>query len=182
MTTGHVYIAISLDGFVARSDHTLDWLDKQQAEGEEHGYEAFVEGVDGIVMGRGSYETVRGFDIDWPYDKPVVVMSKTLTDADLPPELVGKVRFVDQDPPELMRSLQAQGWSRAYVDGGKVVQSFMRCGLIEDLWLTIIPILIGDGVSLFGELDRDVDLELLGSEGFPSGLLQARYRIVRDPA
>ena len=176
MTTGHVFIATSLDGCVARADHRLDWLTKQPTDGDDLGYDAFMDSVDGIVMGRGSYETVLSFG-EWPYAKPVVVMSRTLSQADIPAELQGKVRLVDLDPPQLMASLHEDGWSRAHVDGGKVVQSFVRCGLIEDFVLTTIPVLIGEGIRLFGEIDMDVDLDLISVESFPSGLVQSRYRV-----
>ncbi|UCH24950.1 MAG: dihydrofolate reductase family protein [Trueperaceae bacterium] len=179
-TSGHVYIAVSLDGFVARSDRTIDWLTKQETEGEEHGYAAFVESMDGIVMGRGSFETVLGFGGNWPYQKPVVVMSGTLTAGDVPDELIGRVRLSDLDPVEQMRALRREGWRRAYVDGGGLVQAFVRLGLIEDFVLTTIPILIGDGIRLFGELDGDLDLELLGVTPYPSGLVQSHYRVRRE--
>lgn len=178
MTSGHVYIATSLDGFVARKNHQLDWLMKHETPGEDLGYDAFMASVDGLVMGRGSYETVLGFG-QWPYEKPVVVMSKTLSAADLPPELEGKVRFSELDPPELMQSLEAQGWSRAYIDGGKLVQSFIRCGLIEDVILTTIPILIGEGLPLFGPVESDIDLELLSSTPFKCGFVQTHYRVAK---
>jgi dihydrofolate reductase len=182
MTTGHVYIATSLDGFVARRDHRLDWLMKHPTDGEDHGYDDFIESVDGIVMGRGTYETVLAFE-KWPYTKPVVVMSKALSQADsVPPCLEGKVRLVRLDPPDLMRSLHEEGWSRAYVDGGKVVQSFLRCGLIEDVVITTVPTLIGDGRRLFGDIDRDIDLELIGVTPFESGLVQTRCRVLRGVA
>jgi len=176
MTTGHVFIATTLDGFVARKDHQLDWLMKQKTQGEDHGYDEFMAGVDGIVMGRGSYENVLTFG-EWPYKKPVVVMSKSLSSDDIPSALREKVRLTNLDPPELMRSLHDDGWSRAYIDGGKVVQSFIRCGLIESFVLTTVPILIGEGLALFGEIEGDIDLELVSVKSFPSGLVTSRYRI-----
>jgi len=177
MTTGHVFIATSLDGFVARVNHELDWLMKQNTEGEDHGYEEFMDSVDGIVMGRGSYRTVLSFG-EWPYKKPVIVMSKSLSDHDIPASLRDRVQLTALDPPEVMRWLQEQGWSRAYIDGAKVVQSFIREGLIEDIVLTTIPILIGEGLSLFGGVDADVDLELSSVRSFESGLVQRRYRLL----
>jgi len=176
VATGHVFIATSLDGFVAREDHALDWLTKQPTDGEDHGYDAFFASVDGLVMGRGSFETVLAFD-EWPYPKPVVVMTKTLVQKDVPAQLQGKVELSTLEPAELMQMLARRGWSRVYVDGGKVVQSFLRCGLIEDLIVTTVPILIGAGARLFGSLDQDVDLELRGSKSFDSGLVQSRYTI-----
>lgn len=179
MVSGHVYIATSLDGFVARRNHALDWLMKQGTAGEDHGYEAFLDTVDGIVMGKGSFMNVLRLG-PWPYRKPVVVMSQSLTQDDLPPHLEGKVRLDRSGPLAVMEQLAEAGWSRAYVDGGALVQSFLKDGLIHDIVLTIVPILIGDGISLFGDLGRDLDLELLGAQSYDSGLLQTRYRIVRD--
>ena len=179
MPTGHVFMALSLDGFVARPDHQIDWLTKQETGDEDLGYDAFIEPIDGLVMGRGSYENVLTFG-DWPYTKPVVVMSKTLEESHIPAELKDKVRLTRLDPPELMESLQSQGWSRVYVDGGKIVQSFIRCGLIDDLVLTTIPILIGDGLRLFGDIEKDIDLQMVDSKFFTCGLVQTHYRIVRQ--
>lgn len=176
MTTGHVFIATSLDGFVARRSGELDWLMKQRTDGEDHGYESFVESVDGLVMGRGSFLNVLTLG-PWPYEKPVVVMSRSLSPGDIPPEVADRVTLTKLDPTQLMRELDAQGWSRAYIDGGKVVQSFFRAGLISDISLTRIPILIGDGLPLFGALDHDVDLEHVDTQTFPSGLVTSRYRV-----
>lgn len=178
MTTGHVFMAMSLDGFVARADHSLDWLMKQDTTGEDLGFERFNESIDGLVMGSGSFRTVLSFD-EWPYDKPVVVMSKSLGQDAIPDALRDKVRLTRLEPAELMASLSDEGWNRAYVDGGKVVQSFIRAGLVDDMVVTIIPILLGDGVRLFGEIDSDIDLELVSSASFPSGLVQSHYRLLQ---
>ncbi len=175
MVSGHVFIATSLDGFVARKNHSLDWLMKQPATGEDYGYETFLSGVDGLVMGRGSYETVLGFD-NWPYSKPVVVMSASLTDEDVPEGLKDKVRITDSSPTRILQELSELGWKRAYVDGGRVVGAFIRERLIEDIILTQVPILLGKGLRLFGELDQDADLELLSSRSFKSGMVQSHYR------
>lgn len=176
MTTGHVFIAASLDGYIARRDHQLDWLLKYDTKGEDHGYDRFIDSVDGLVMGRRSYEQVLNFP-EWPYPKPVVVMSKTLVPGDVPERVKDKIRLTTLEPADLMRSLGEEGWSRAYVDGGSVIQSFVRCGLIEDFVLTTIPILIGNGVRLFGEVDRDIDLELTDTKSFRSGFVQTHYRV-----
>lgn len=188
MTTGHVYIATSLDGFVARSDHSLDWLTKQPtSEGQgDMGYAAFMASVDGLVMGRGSFTNLLGLldlgpegDAEaWPYKKPVVVVSRSLKAGDVPAALRERVRIVDLEPAALMDHLAEQGWSRAYVDGGLLVQSFLRAGLIEDMILTTIPILIGVGKRLFGELPGDIDLELVRSEAFENGMVQSHYRLL----
>jgi len=176
MPTGHAFMAMSLDGFVARKDHSLDWLLKQRTDGEEHGYAEFLAGVDGLVMGSGSFRTCLSFD-SWPYDKPVIVLSQSMTNADVPDELRGSVRISPLSPDQVMASLGREGWARVYVDGGKIIQSFMRAGLISDLTVTIVPILIGEGMRMFGETGRDIDLELLATTPFPSGLVSLTYRV-----
>lgn len=179
MTTGHIFMAMSLDGFVARENHGLDWLLKQKTEGEDHGHEAFMETVDGLVVGSGSFRTMLTFDT-WPYDKPVIVLSRTLKPDDIPKELRGNVRIRDQSPNEIMETLSDEGWKRAYIDGGKIVQSFMRAGLIADMTVTLVPILIGAGKRMFGPLNADVDLQLLQSRSFPSGLITSKYKVRRS--
>ena len=176
MTTGHVYIAASLDGFIARPDGDLDWLMKQPTEGENFGYEAFMESVDGLVMGRGTYEKVLTFG-DWPYAKPVVVLSRTLAPEDLRGDLEGRVRVSNAPPKQAMDDLEAEGWKRAYVDGGRVIQSFLREGLIADVVLTRVPILLGTGIPLFGPLERDIDLKHLETRAFASGLIRSHYEV-----
>ena len=176
MTTGHVFIATSLDGFVARPDHSLDWLMARDDGDEDQGYEAFIAEMDGLIMGRASYETVLGFG-DWPYTKPVVVLSRSLTQADLPDALQGKVTISSAAPEQTMADRAEQGWRKAYVDGGQVVQSFLRAGLIAELTITTIPVLIGEGRSLFGPLDRDIELQLCESRAFACGYVQTRYKV-----
>lgn len=179
MTSGHIFMAMSLDGFVARENFDLDWLMKQKTEGEDHGYDAFMASVDGLVMGSGSFRTVLGFDA-WPYEKPVVVLSNTLGNDDIPDDLRGKVRISSLTPRELMADLSEQGWTRAYVDGGKIIQSFLRAGLIKEMTVTIVPILIGQGKRMFGPLEADIDLRLLETKSFESGLVSSRYAVC-DP-
>ena len=180
MTTGHVFMAMSLDGFVARPDDRLDWLAKQDSRGEDHGFEAFSASIDGIILGRGSFLNVLTFG-QWPYEKPVVVMSRSLGASDIPENLRDKVSLSTLEPAGLMASLAARGWNRAYVDGGLVVQSFIRSGLVDDICVTIVPILIGSGKRLFGTLAGDVDLDLTGSRAFKSGMVQNTYRLAAAP-
>ena len=176
MTTGHVFIATSLDGYVAREDHQIDWLIKYDSNGEDHGYDAFIADKDCLVMGRGSYETVRGFS-EWPYNIPVIVMSKSLSQNDIPIELKDKIEISTSSPAELMQALENRGWKKAYIDGGKLVQSFIREGFVTDLCITTIPILIGNGISLFGHINADIDLELKNSQSFQTGMVQSLYAI-----
>jgi dihydrofolate reductase len=146
------------------------------AESGDYGYAAFMETVDGIVMGRGSYEKVLSFD-EWPYAKPVVVMSRSLAEGDIPARLAGKVRISDLEPRALMDALAEEGWEGAYIDGGKLIQSFLREGLISDFTLSRIPVLLGSGIPLFGPLDADIKLQHVETSAYGSGLVQSRYRI-----
>ncbi len=176
MTTAHVFIAMSLDGFIARHDGDIDWLLQRDDPAEDHGYLSFIADKDVIVMGRGTYEKALSFDT-WPYDRPVVVLSKQLAGVPVPQELKGKVQFSGAAPKDVIAALAEQNLHRAYVDGGQVVQSFLRDGLIADMVITTIPVLIGSGRPLFGELCQDIDLKLVSSRSFPSGLVQSTYRV-----
>ncbi len=176
MPTGHVFIATSLDGFIARKDGSLDWLISSAHDREDHGYDAFMRDIDAIIMGRGTYEAVLTFD-SWPYEKPVLVLSRQLAGTEPPEALRGRLTFSDLSPSAAMNDLGQRGASRVYVDGGQIVQSFLREGLVADIVVSRVPVLIGTGRSLFGTLDRDIKLNHLGTTSFPSGLVQSRYRV-----
>jgi dihydrofolate reductase len=174
--TAHVFIAVSLDGFIARNDGDIDWLLQRDDPAEDHGYTAFIADKDMILMGRGSYEKVLTFDT-WPYDLPVLVLSKRLANEPVPEALQGKVRFSSLAPKDAIENLAAQNVRRVYVDGGQLVQSFLRDGLLTDMVITTVPVLLGSGRPLFGVLTQDIDLELISSRTFPSGLVQSAYRL-----
>lgn len=176
MITGHVFIATSLDGFIARQDGDIGWLLERDDPTEDHGYERFIADIDVIVMGRGTYEAIRHLS-PWPYDRPVLLLSATLRQADLPPEHAGKLRITDQSPQAAMAMLAAEGYRRAYIDGGRVIQSFLRAGLIADLVITRVPVLLGQGRSLFGASGPEIALVHEQTESFASGLVQSRYRV-----
>ncbi|MCC2956089.1 dihydrofolate reductase family protein [Massilia sp. IC2-477] len=178
MITGHIFIATSLDGYIARPDGDIGWLLQRDDPSEDHGYDEFIADKDCIVMGRGSYEKALGFD-PWPYDRPVLVLSRRLAGTAVPAALEGRVSFSDATPQQAMAQLAAQGVRRVYVDGGQLVQSFIRAGLVEDVVLSTVPVLIGAGCPLFGALARDVALALVASRSFPSGLVQSTYRFLR---
>ena len=148
MTTGHVFIATSLDGFIARPDGGLDWLEQANAAGEDHGYEAFVAGIDGLVMGRATFEVALGFT-PWPYDKPIIVLSATLEETGIPARLRDQVSIA-RSVAEARADAARRGWRRAYVDGGATIRSFLRAGAIADMVITRIPVLLRSGLPLFG--------------------------------
>lgn len=177
MISAHIFIATSLDGYIARLDGGIDWLIARDAPGEDHGYHDFIADKDLIVMGRGSYEKAQEFT-PWPYDRPVLVLSRQLAGTPVPDALQGKLRFSDASPAEAMADLARQGVRRVYLDGGQLVQSFIRAGLVEDMVITTVPVLIGAGRPLFGTLPRDCGLALVASRSFPSGLVQSTYRFL----
>lgn len=175
MSTAHVFIGTSLDGFIAKPDGDIAWLLERSDLAEDHGYMAFIADKDAVVMGRGTYEKVLTFDV-WPYQLPVVVLSRQLADTSVPEHLQGKVRFSRQTPEQLMEQLAAENLQRIYVDGGQLIQSFWRAGLVHEMILSTMPVLIGEGRRLFGDVNQDMDWRLLSSQSFPSGLVQSRYQ------
>ena len=172
---GSVFIATSLDGFIARPDGALDWL--PGADGtplpEDHGYDAFIATVDVIVIGRGTFETVRAMPA-WPYGAMPV---RVLTSHPLPPGLPPTARAMSGAPPDVFAALAREGFRHAYVDGGKTIQDFLRAGLIHEMTITRIPVLLGQGIPLFGELAADVEFEHVKTRAFAGGLVQSTYRL-----
>jgi dihydrofolate reductase len=173
-----VFVATSLDGFISREDGRIDWLEAANATvpaGEDCGYAAFFATVDALVMGRGTFETALAFP-EWPYGaKPVFVVSRTLTQ--LPESTPATVSLSDEPPTELVARLHAEGFRHLYVDGGRTIQAFLSAGLIDELTITVIPVLLGAGRPLFGPLWADVALELVASRSYPFGFVQNRYRV-----
>jgi dihydrofolate reductase len=167
-----VFIGTSVDGFIARPDGALDFL--PEGGGEPHGYEEFYAGIDALVIGRGTFETVRGFDT-WPYDdKPVFVLgSRELDLAGIP----GAIEQLAGEPAEIVARLNASGLRNLYIDGGITIQRFLRAGLIDRLIITRDPVLIGAGIPLFGSLPHDVPLRPIATRQFASGLVQTEYRL-----
>lgn len=175
MITGHVFIATSLDGFIARADGGIDWLDGANAAGEDHGYDRFIAGMDGIVMGHATFRLAAGFD-PWPYDLPVLVLSRTCEPDSLPHALAGKVSIVRSVSAALDIAAQ-RGWQRLYIDGGQTIRAFLDAGIVRDMILTRVPVLLGTGLPLFGDVAADIPLRHLGTRSFPSGLVQSHYQL-----
>jgi dihydrofolate reductase len=178
-----VFIATSLDGFIARTDGRIDWLDAANARvppGEDCGYGAFIATVDALVMGRKTYESVLAFD-PWPYgDLPVVAQSRQM--LDIPPQLAPTVSTSAEAPAELAERLGAAGARHLYIDGGETIRRFLAAGLIDEMTITTIPVLIGEGRPLFGGPAADRPLELIASRAWPFGFVQSHYRVVRGAA
>jgi dihydrofolate reductase len=173
-----VFIATSLDGFIAREDGEIDWLPsgEEGSEGDDHGYSTFIAGVDALVMGRHTYEKVLSFGF-WPYEElPVVVLTSVA--ADSLPRPAPTVKFMNGAPREVVESLGARGLHHLYVDGGITIRSFLEAGLIGRIILTRVPVLLGSGIPLFGPIGRDIHLRHLQTRAFPNGLVQSEYEVV----
>jgi len=165
-----VFVGTSLDGFIARLDGRLDWL--PVGGGEPHGYDEFIATVDAHVIGRKTYETVLGFG-KWAYgDKPVFVLS-TREIAAFPSDAV--VEHLSGEPDKIMSLLSARGIGHVYVDGGITIQRFLRADLIDRFTITRVPVLIGDGIPLFGPLDNDISLTHVATRQYQSGLVTSEY-------
>jgi len=171
--TVSVFIGTSLDGFIARTNGDLDFLPPDG--GEPHGYNEFIATVDAIVIGRKTFETVLAYPA-WPYgDKRVVVLSSR--PVDLSAVRGGVVEQMAGPPAEIVSKLAARGAHHLYVDGGITIQGFLRAGLIQRLIITRVPVLIGDGVPLFGTLPRDIRLRHIATRHYPSGLVCSEYHV-----
>lgn len=184
-----VYIATSLDGFIAREDGALDWLPGTQEyaqsadenskylqlENEDYGYQEFIDSVDALVIGRGTYESVLAMG-QWFYgDKRVIVLSSTL--SQLADHLPKSVELRSGSVTEIAKELEESGVKHVYVDGGKTIQAFLRVGLIDEMILTRIPVLLGSGIPLFGPLDKDVYLEHVETRSFANSFVQSKYKV-----
>jgi len=171
--TVSVFIGTSVDGFIARRDGALDFL--PEGGGEPHGYNEFIASVDALVIGRKTFETVLAFP-DWPYgSKRVVVLSSQ--PLDLSGARGATVEQMSGAPAEIVAKLAASGARNLYIDGGVTIQRFLRAGLIQRLIITRVPVLIGEGISLFGSLPGDVRLRHVATQHYPSGLVKTEYRI-----
>ena len=171
-----VFIATSVDGFIARSDGELDWLGAPPEEGaEDYGYKKFMDTVDVLVMGRNTYGKVLSFG-EWPYGtKSVIVLSHH--SVQIPEQIAKFVEAMSCSPIELVNLLTKRGAEHLYINGGRTIQGFLDAGLIQRLIITRIPVLIGDGIPLFGPLQRDVGLRHIETRVFPGGLEQSEYEV-----
>ena len=176
-----VYIATSLDGFIARRDGSIDWLPSGEGAGDQdYGYADFIRSVDAIVMGRGPYETVLSFGA-WPYgEMPVVVL--THQQLEIPESIAGMVSVMSAPPGDVVQHLAGLGYQHLYIDGGRTIQGFLSEGIIDQIIITRVPVLIGDGLPLFGALPGDIRLEHLQTRQFDNGLVQSSYRVIKDQA
>ncbi|HEX4153589.1 MAG TPA: dihydrofolate reductase family protein [Steroidobacteraceae bacterium] len=166
------FVGTSLDGFLARKDGALDFL--PPGGGEPHGYDEFIASVDALIIGRHTYETVLGFE-SWPYgEKQVFVLSSR---ALAPAPKGARVERMSGDARDIVSRLTDRGFQHAYVDGGITIQEFLRHGLIQRLTITRVPVLIGEGIPLFGPIARDISLKHIATRQYQSGLVRSEYEV-----
>jgi dihydrofolate reductase len=168
-----VFVGTSLDGFIARQNGQYDFL--PAGGGEPHGYDEFIANVDTILIGRNTFEVVLKLPT-WPYrDKRVVVLSHCPLDSS---GITERVEQMSGDPTQIAQELAATGAEHVYVDGGIVVQEFLRAGLIHHITITRVPVLIGEGIPLFGSVLRDIRLLHIGTRQYKSGLVTSEYGVM----
>jgi dihydrofolate reductase len=170
--TGAVFIATSVDGYIARTDGTIDWLLSRSENLGDTGYDAFIATTDAIVMGRKTYEIGCSFD-QWPYEgqRVLVVSSQLEIGTD---NRVSVHRSID----EVLAAAQLEGVTHVYADGGRLITGFLQRGLITELTITTVPVILGSGLPLFGFIDHDVSLDHLRTTSLGSGVVQSVYRVV----
>ncbi len=171
-----VYIGSSLDGFIARKDGDINWLTQFANDEAINTYKEFMSRIDAIVIGRGTFEKVLTFP-SWPYEKKVFVLSTSIKEV---PDIVReKVTVLSMKPGELLNYLSAKGFSGIYVDGGKVIQDFLKEDLIDELIISKVPVLIGSGIPLFGYLNNDLQFKHIRTEVNSNGLVRSFYERTR---
>lgn len=169
-----VYIGVSLDGYIADSEGGIGYLDTfPLPENEDMGYYAFMDSVDALVMGRITFETVLGFNVPWPYQKPVYVLSNNL--KEIPEGYEGKVFLVNGTLTDVLKQIHANGHHRLYIDGGSTIQGFLKEDLIDEMIITTIPVLIGGGHPLFGELSETLKFECASTRLYAEKIVQSRF-------
>jgi dihydrofolate reductase len=169
---GSVFVGTSLDGFIARKDGSVDFL--SPAGDEPHGYEEFITTIDALVMGRNTYDFIIDYG-EWPYgNMPVFVLSSGEIKTPPPGAVVERMSGT---PSEIASQIALKGIDHIYVDGGATIQDFLSAGLIQRLVISRVPVLIGSGISLFGDLEHDIVLRHVATRQFASGLVQSEYEI-----
>lgn len=170
-----VFIATSLDGYIADKDGGIDWLHSIPNPNQiDMGYNEFMSTIDALVMGRTTFETVCSFDMEWPYSQPVFVLSNSL--KEIPTDYQDKVFLVKGSLSNVLEQIHGKGYHQLYIDGGMTIQNFLKEGLIDEMIITTIPILLGGGYPLFSDLDTPQNFELVHSKIYLSNVVQNYYK------
>lgn len=175
MKKNSVFIATSIDGYISDRNGNIDWLHAiPNPENNDMGYTEFINRIDALIMGRVTFETVLAFDIDWPYQIPVYVLSNTL--KNVPKHLERSAFIVNGTLKNIVEQLHEKGLHRLYIDGGTTIKNFLKEDLIDELILTTMPILLGGGATLFDELPNELEFELSHSKIYLNQVTQTHYR------
>lgn len=178
-TLNRVFIACSLDGYIADRNGKIDWLhDIPNPEQIDMGYGEFMADTDALIMGRISFETVLSFGIDWPYPKPVFVLSRSL--KEVPKELEGRVFLLKGDLGTILEKLEKEGYQKLYIDGGTTIQSFLKEDRIDEMIITTIPVLLGAGSPLFGDLQESLKFSCTHTKLYLDQVVQSHFKRVKD--
>lgn len=173
-----VFIAASIDGFIARPDGDIEWLHRPEYETAELNgvtYECFIATVDALVMGRKTLEKILTFP-EWPYEgTPVIALSHQ--PLQIPAHLEGKVELMAGDVTSLVATLAERGMKHLYIDGGQTIQAFLEAGLIDELIITRIPVVLGQGIPLFSQIGSERELHHVGTYVSDNGFVQSRYQV-----
>ena len=169
-----IFIATSIDGCIADKNGGIDWLHSIPNPDEiDMGYGAFISQVDALVMGRTTFETVCGFDMDWPYQIPIFVLSNTL--SEIPEKFKDKAELVKGTLKEILEKIHEKGCYNLYIDGGATIQGFLKEDLIDEMTITIIPTLLGGGIPLFSELPDRLNFECVDSKIYLDKVVQNHF-------
>lgn len=170
-----VFVGVSLDGFLARKNGKYDFLFLKP--NVDNGYNDFIATVDALVIGRGTFEVVRRFK-EWPYGKKrVIVLSHAPGRLRTPPGT--HCEFLSATPKQVVARLAKRGVKHIYVDGGRTIQGFLGAGLVQRMIITRVPVLIGEGIPLFGSVPRDIRLRHVRTRTLRNGMVQTEYLVVR---
>ncbi|WP_149240296.1 dihydrofolate reductase family protein [Dyadobacter sp. 32] len=166
-----LYIAATLDGYIATQDGDLKFLESVEREGEDYGYGKFIKNVDAVIVGRKTYDKVLSMGFDFPHaEKESYIITRT------PRPDIGNIRFYTGEVKELVLKLKSEPGNNIFVDGGsEIVHLLMSENLIDEYIISIIPVLLGDGIRLFRDGRPQEDLRLISSTAFESGLVQLHY-------
>jgi len=171
-----VYIAVSLDGYISDKNGSVDWLSiVPHTEENQNDFLNFMNTIDCLVMGRNTFEVVKSFG-EWIYDKKVFVVSNSMTS--IPNGYEDKIELINGLPSVIVQSIHNKGYNNLYIDGGKTIQNFLKEDLIDEMIISVVPILLGGGKSLFGELENSKEFQLIDSKILSDKLLQSHYKRV----
>lgn len=174
-----VFIATSLDGYIADKNNGIDWLTVMpHADDMYMSFEQHMKNIDALVMGRNTYELVVNFEGEWPYDKPVFVLSNSLTEV--AEKCRRKVSLINGELKEIVSELAKQGYKNLYIDGGVTIQNFLKQDLIDEMIITTVPVLLGGGIPLFGSLDESMKFKGIASHCDSVGMTQHHFVKVKQ--